>query len=99
MSRGRYIGWIVDSGRSPDWLLREYHNKVKRVLQIRRVLKRPNLKDRNTGRPHSPTAINIYKRSLPIRERDLLECRKAIRWLARRGLFQKIDRAACEVSK
>jgi hypothetical protein len=99
MSRGRYIGWVVDSGRSPDWLLREYHNKVKRVIQIRRVLKRPNLKDRNTGRPHSPTAINIYKRSLPIRERDLVECREAIRWLARRGLLRKIDRAACEVSK
>ena len=99
MSKGRYIGWVVDSGRSPEWLLREYKNKVKRVIQIRRVLKRPNLKDRNTGLPHSPMAINIYRRSLPIRERDLVECRESIRWLARRGLLGKKDRIACEVSK
>ena len=94
MSRGRYIRWVVDSGRIPDWLLREYHNKVKRVIQIRRALKRPNLKDRNTGRAHSPMAINIYKRSLPIRERDLVECRQAIRWLASRGLIRKASCSA-----
>lgn len=99
MSKGRYIAWVVDSGRSPEWLLREYHNKVKRVIQMRRVLERPNLKDRNTGRLHSPTAINIYRRSLPIRERDLVDCREAIRWLARQGLLRKIDRIACEVSE
>jgi len=99
MSKGRYIAWVVDSGRSPEWLLREYQNKVKRVIQMRRVLERPNLKDRNTGRPHSPTAINIYRRSLPIRERDLVECREAIRWLAHRGLLRKIDRITCEVSE
>ncbi len=99
MSKGRYIAWVVDSGRSPEWLLREYQNKVKRVIQMRRVLERPNLKDRNTGRPHSPTVMNIYRRSLPIRERDLVECREAIRWLASRGLIRKIDRISCEVSE
>jgi hypothetical protein len=99
MSKGRYIAWVVDAGRSPEWLLREYHNKVKRVIQMRRVLERPNFKDMNTGRPPSPAAINIYRRSLPIRERDLVECREAIRWLARRGLLRKIDRNVCEVSK
>ena len=97
MSKGRYIAWVVDSGRSPEWLLREYHSKVKRVIQMRRVLERPNLKDRNTGRPLSPTAINIYRRSLPIRERDLVQCREAIRWLARKGLLRKIDRITFEV--
>jgi hypothetical protein len=97
MNKGRYIAWVVDYGRSPEWLLREYQNKVKRVIQMRRVLERPNLKDRNTGRPHSPAVINIYRRSLPIRERDLLECREAIRWLADQGLLRKNDLIACEV--
>ena len=94
MSRGRYIGWVVDSGRSPDWLLREYRSKVQRVIHIRRILKNPNSKNRDTGRPHSPLAINIYKRSLPIRERDVQECRQAIRWLASRGLIRKAARSA-----
>ena len=89
MSRGRYIRWVVDSGRSPDWLLREYRNKVQRVNHLRRILKNPHSKDRNTGRRHSPQAINIYKRSLPIRERDVQECRQAIRWLASRGIIRK----------
>jgi hypothetical protein len=97
MNKGRYIAWVVESGRSPEWLLREYHNKVKRVIQMRRVLKKPHLKDRDTGRPHSPAVINIYRRSLPIRERDLVECREAIRWLARQGLLRKIDRIAFEI--
>ena len=26
MSRGRYVGSVVDSGRSPDWLLGEYRS-------------------------------------------------------------------------
>jgi hypothetical protein len=99
MSKGRYIAWVVDAGRSPEWLLREYHNKVKRVIKMRRALERPHFKDRNTVRPPSPAAINIYRRSLPIRERDLVECREAIRWLARRGLLRKMDRIACEVSE
>ena len=89
MSRGRYIGWVVDSGRSPDWLLREYRSKVQRVIHIRRILKNPRSKNRNTGRAHSPLAINIYRRCLPIRERDVQECREAILWLASRGLIQK----------
>jgi len=94
MSRGRYIRWVVDSGRSPDWLLREYRSKVQRVIHIRRILKNPRSKNRNTGRAHSPLAINIYKRSLPIRERDVQECRQAIRWLASRGLIRKAARSA-----
>ncbi len=99
MSRGRYIGWVIDSGRSPDWLLREYRNKVRRIVHIRRVLKNPRFKDSYTGRPHSPAAINIFKKSLPIRERDVGECRRAIRWLVRRGLIQKADPTANNVSK
>jgi hypothetical protein len=26
MSRGRYVGWLMDTGRSPDWLLGEYRS-------------------------------------------------------------------------
>jgi hypothetical protein len=93
MSGGRYIRWVVDSGRSPDWLLREYRSKVQRVNHIRQILKNPHSKDRNTGRRHSPLAINIYKRSLSARERDLQKCRQAIRWLASRGLIRKASRS------
>ena len=99
MTRGRYIGWVIDSGRSPDWLLREYRNKVRRIVHIRRVLKNPRFKDSNTGRPHSPAAINIFKKSLPIRERDVGDCRRAIRWLVRKGLIRKLDATANNVSK
>jgi len=99
LSRDRYIGWVIDSGRSPDWLLREYRYKVRRIVQIRRVLKNPRFKDSNTGRPHSPAAINIFKKSLPIRERDVGECRRAIRWLVRKGLIRKVDATANNLSK
>jgi hypothetical protein len=87
MRRSRYIGWVVDYGRSPEWLLREYRNKVKRVFHIRQVLRTPKRVSEVSGRPLSPLEINTYKRSLPIREKDTKECREAIRWLAHQGLI------------
>jgi hypothetical protein len=110
MSRGRYIRWVTDSGRNPEWLLREYRNKVKRVVHeyrnkvkrvvhIRQVLKNPSRINKHTGRLPTPIEIDTYKQSLPIRERDIEKCRQAIRWLARQGFIKKPDLPASNVSK
>ncbi|MBW1979766.1 MAG: hypothetical protein JRJ12_00945 [Deltaproteobacteria bacterium] len=87
MQRGGYIAWVVESGRSPEWLLREYRNKIRRMTQIRRALKNPYTVDQNTGRRHAPLTLSIYKRSLFSREKDAAECRKAIQWLVRQGFI------------
>jgi len=99
MSRGRYIRWVTDSGRNPEWLLREYRNKVKRVVHIRQVLNNPSRINKHTGRLPTPIEIDTYKQSLPIRERDIEKCRQAIRWLARQGFIKKPDLPASNVSK
>ena len=98
MSKGRYASWVVDSGRNPEWLLREYRNKVKRLVQIRQVLKNPSRVAEHTGRLPRPLEIDIYKRSLPIRERDAEKCRNAIRWLAGQGLMRNTGRCVSDLS-
>ena len=99
MSRGRYIRWVLDSGRNPEWLLREYRNKVKRIILIRRFLRNPFRANKETHQLHGPQAIDIYKRSLPIREKDAEECRQAIRWLARQGLISPTKSPTTNPSK
>ncbi|UCG12201.1 MAG: hypothetical protein JSU72_17125 [Deltaproteobacteria bacterium] len=87
MRTNGYIGWIVDSGRSPQWLLKEYRNKVRRIIHIRQILRSINHRNKDSGGRHSSFTTTVYERCLNIRMKDAEDCRKAIRWLVRQGFI------------